>query len=100
MAWLVKNLLAVWEIWAQSLGWEDPLEKGKATHSSKELDMTECLSFTCRFYRAQVEDTLPGYTVPKMIRLLVLLQNTDHSTGRGAICELDSAAEHSVQEDT
>ena len=24
----------MWETWAQSLGWEDPLEKGKATHSS------------------------------------------------------------------
>ena len=34
MAQLVKNLSAVWETWVQSLGWEDPLEKGKATHSS------------------------------------------------------------------
>ena len=32
-AQLVKNLPAVWETWVQSLGWEDPLEKGKATHS-------------------------------------------------------------------
>ena len=31
---LVKNLSAMLEIWVQSLGWEDPLEKGKATHSS------------------------------------------------------------------
>ena len=31
---LVKNLPAVQETWVQSLGWEDPLEKGKATHSS------------------------------------------------------------------
>ena len=31
---LVKNLLAIWESWVQTLGWEDPLEKGKATHSS------------------------------------------------------------------
>ena len=31
---LVKNLPAMWETWLQSLGWEDPLEKGKATHSS------------------------------------------------------------------
>ena len=30
----VKNLPAVWETWVQSLGWGDPLEKGKATHSS------------------------------------------------------------------
>ena len=31
---LVKNLLVIWESWVQTLGWEDPLEKGKATHSS------------------------------------------------------------------
>ena len=31
---LVKNLPAMRETWIQSLGWEDPLEKGKATHSS------------------------------------------------------------------
>ena len=30
MAQLVKNLPAMWETWVQSLGWEDPLEKGKA----------------------------------------------------------------------
>ena len=34
VAQLVKNLPAIWETWVQSLGWEDPLEKGKATHSS------------------------------------------------------------------
>ena len=54
VAQLVKNLPAMWETWVQSLCWEDPLEKGKATHSSilawripwgcKELDMTERLS--------------------------------------------------------
>ena len=32
MAQLVKNLPAVQETWVQSLGWEDPLEKGTATH--------------------------------------------------------------------
>ena len=31
---LVKNLSAMQETWVGSLGWEDPLEKGKATHSS------------------------------------------------------------------
>ena len=56
MAQLVKNLPAMGETWVQSLGWEDPLEKGKATHSvfwpgefrglysprvRKELHMTE-----------------------------------------------------------
>ena len=34
VAQLVKNLPAMWETWVQSLGWEDPLEKGKDTHSS------------------------------------------------------------------
>ena len=57
MAQLVKNLSAMQEAWVQSVGWEDPLEKGKATHSSvrefhglyspwgrKESDTTERLS--------------------------------------------------------
>ena len=30
----VKKLLAMQEMWVQSLGWEDPLEKVMATHSS------------------------------------------------------------------
>ena len=34
VAQLVKNLPATQETWVQSLGWEDPLEKEKATHSS------------------------------------------------------------------
>ena len=60
-AQLVKNWPAVQETWVQSLGWEDPLKKGKATHSSvlawripwtvqsmgcKELDTTERLSLS------------------------------------------------------
>ena len=52
---LVKNLPARRETRVRSLGWEDPLEKGKATHSSilayslwrrKESDMTEQLSLS------------------------------------------------------
>ena len=71
MAQLVKNLPAIWEAWVHSLGWEDPLEKGKATHSSilawrsprspwgrKESDMTERLSLSfsclCKFFEASV----------------------------------------------
>ena len=34
VAQLVKNLPAMQETWVRSLGWEDPLEKGKATHCS------------------------------------------------------------------
>jgi len=34
VAQMVKNLPAMQEIWVQSLGWKDALEKGMATHSS------------------------------------------------------------------
>ena len=34
MAQMVKNLPAMQETWIQSLGWEDPLEEGMATHSN------------------------------------------------------------------
>ena len=59
VAQLEKNLPAICETWVQFLGWEDPLEKGTATHSRfwpgefhllyspwgrKESDMTERLS--------------------------------------------------------
>ena len=34
LAQMIKHLPAMWETRVQSLGWEDPLEKGMATHSS------------------------------------------------------------------
>ena len=34
VAQMVKRLPTMWETWVQSLGWEDPLEKEMATHSS------------------------------------------------------------------
>ena len=34
VAQTVKNLPTMQETWVQSLGWEDPLEEGMATHSS------------------------------------------------------------------
>ena len=33
VAQMIKSL-AMWEAWVRSLGWEDPLEEGMATHSS------------------------------------------------------------------
>ena len=60
-AQLVKNLPAMWETWVWSLGWEDPLKKGKSyplqysglensmdyiVHRVSELDMTERLSLS------------------------------------------------------
>ena len=43
VAQMVKNLPAVQETQVQSLGWEDPLEKGMATHSNS----LPTLSFFC-----------------------------------------------------
>ena len=34
VAQLIKNPPAMWKPWVRSLGWEDPLEEGKASHSS------------------------------------------------------------------
>ena len=34
VAQMGKNLPVMWETWVWSLGWEDPLEEGMATHSS------------------------------------------------------------------
>ena len=31
---MVRNLSEMWETWVQSLGWENPMEEGMATHSS------------------------------------------------------------------
>ena len=74
---LVKNPLAVWETWVWSLGWEDPLEKEKATHSSilagefhglyspggrKESNMTERLSLSLfTWYIQTTNKYLNGY---------------------------------------
>ena len=41
---MVGNLPAMWETWVQSLGQEDPLEKGMATHNRASLsEMCGCL---------------------------------------------------------
>ena len=81
MAQLVKNLLAMGEAWVQSLGWDDPLEKGKAAHSSilawrfpwtvsgvAELDMTEQLSFYYFFF---VDDRKVLYIFQRLILYII-----------------------------
>ena len=49
---MVKNLPAMWEAWVQSLGWEDPLEKGMATHSS----ILDCIDHGVSKSRKQMSD--------------------------------------------
>ena len=48
VAQLVKNLPAMWETWAQSLSWDDPMEKGKATPSSSLSNLRVVLSLYLR----------------------------------------------------
>ena len=70
MAQLVKNPPAMQETWVGSLGWEDPLEKGNAAHSSipawripwavqsmdhRELDTTERVSLSLCEHFASLE---------------------------------------------
>ena len=46
MAQLVKNPLAMQDTWVLSLGWEDPLGKGKATYSrilARRIHSTDCI---------------------------------------------------------
>ena len=45
VAQLVKNLPAMWETWVRSLGWEDPLEKGKAIHHAVTKSQTQLSNF-------------------------------------------------------
>ena len=51
---MVKNPPATQEIWVQSLDWEDPLEKGKATHSSI---LAWRISWTIQFMGSQKSQT-------------------------------------------
>ena len=53
VAQLVKNLPAVRETGVQSLGWEDPLEKGTAPHSSIHLENSK----NCRAHGVTVVGT-------------------------------------------
>ena len=71
MAQLVKNPLAMWETWVRSLGWQYPLEKGTAIHSSilawripwtysprgrKESDRTERFALSLHFGTVDIFD--------------------------------------------
>ena len=66
VAQLIKNPPAMQETLVHFLGWEDPLEKGKATHSSilvlgvsQEFDTTEQLSWASgEIFKEQIRNTL------------------------------------------
>jgi len=83
LAQLVKNLPATWETWVLSVGWDDPPEKGKATHSSilawrnskslKELDTTEWLSLYCQIKQNLTEENHTANTI-KIVSIMSLTQ--------------------------
>ena len=54
MAQLVKNRPAMWETQVRSLGWEDPLEKGKATHSNGLENSMDCIDHGVAKSQAQL----------------------------------------------
>ena len=77
VAQLLKNMFAVWEAWIQSLGWEDPLEKGKATFQYSGLENAmDCIVHGITKSRTRLSDfhstsQSPGYT-PLILDLLPL----------------------------
>ena len=56
VAQLVKNPPAMWETWFLSLGWEDPLEKGRATHFSILAWKIPCLVLGISKSQTQLSD--------------------------------------------
>ena len=85
VAQLVKNSPAMLETWIWSLGWEDPLEKGKATHTStlawkipwtlSESDMTEQLSLSLLHCRQILYPLSRLMEANKSLIMLIILPN-------------------------
>ena len=83
VAQTVKNLPSMQETWIQSLGWEDPLEEGMATHSS--------------ILVWKIQRSLEGYG-PQACKELVTTEwlSTQHSIGEilGEILPLPRDTQH------
>ena len=98
---LVKNPPAMLETWVRSRDWEDPLEKGKATHSTisgefhglyspwglRESDMTEPLSLSRShsFVRRGLKKSGPGTPAPRSLPGASSLFKVQ-SSRRAALC--------------
>ena len=74
---LVKNLPEMWETWVRSLGWEDPLEKGKATHYSILENSTDCIVHGVSKSRTRLSDfPFLASQVVQMVKNLPAMQET------------------------
>ena len=92
---MVKHLTAMWETRVRSLGWEDPLEKEMATHSStlawkiswteepdrlyspwgcRELDTTERFHFTHNFKMQTKNNEIPCLLIKLTVILYIIIQ--------------------------
>ena len=65
IAQLVKNPLAMQKTWVRSLGWEDPLEKGKAAAAAKLLQ-------SCPTLCDPIDGSPPGSAVPRILQARTL----------------------------
>ena len=101
MAQRVKNLPAMWETWVGCQGWEHPLEKGMATHSSipawrphgqrslegyspwgcKESDMTEVTKYTQLFLCPEFLVSFPRNDTAPVLLLIVSMLFIRHCVG-------------------
>ena len=78
MAQTVKNLPAMRETWVRSLGWEDPLEKGTASHSNSVLACIEFHGLYSPWSRRE-SDTTEWFTFTFII---LYPWNNDHLSSR------------------
>ena len=62
MAQLVKNLPAMQGTWVQALGWEDPLEKGKAAAAAAVKPLQSCLTLC-----DPIDSSPPGSSVHSIL---------------------------------
>ena len=88
MAQLVKNLHEMQETWVQSLGCEDPLEKGKATHSTSWQIDGETMETVADFIFGGSKITADGDCSHEIKRRLLF--------GRKVMTNLDSTLEKAM----
>ena len=68
----INNLHAMWETWVRSLGWEDPLEKGTAIHSSI---LAQRISWTIQSTGSQNQTRLSNFHYsPYMLNNTIVLE--------------------------
>ena len=84
---MVKPLPAMWETWIRSLGWEDLLEEGMATHSSIQYSCLEnphgqmCLAGYSPWGRKESDTTgkLSAHTHTHTLRGCTVLESKDRA---------------------